>query len=549
MKITDAGKGYFVLDGAVLKQRQWLQENLLTEVVLKGDRVYFKPTQQTMDFFDGLSNMEIEAKYKSDKDVNNNYTFAHKMEPYEHQDKILETLDQKRFYGLLWEVGLGKTKSVLDNAARRFINGSINAIVVIAIRGVHTNWVTKEIPEHLCVPAESQAWPIKKADKFLKHDGLIIATMNFDVCFRKQGLDFLKRILTQRKCLFVVDESHMIKSPTAKRTLALLKLAALAKARMILTGTVVPNSPLDLWSQMQFLDPAIWKGMNFFQFKHRYAVEVESPNLTYERRLKDGSIKTLPVKVITGYKNLEELNHIISPYVSRLTKDILNLPPTMYHMVPFELSAEQRRVYNEVVKEKMSEYGGRVLTPNATLTLRIRLNQIACGFFKADDGTITRFKENPRMDAYENLIEQIPRKFLTWASHVESLIDLEAFLTKKLGRDRFVVYTGDDEERTKAVYDFQNNPKILGFLSSAAKGGTGITLTAADYAVYYNNSTKMVERLQSEGRPHRIGQTLPVTYADLVAQGSKDMEQLRRFRQKMEMAAIVNGDELKDWLI
>lgn len=548
MKISDSDKGYFVLDGANLKQRQWLQENLLTEVNLKGDRVYFKPTQQTMDFFEGLNNIEIVAKYKSDKDVKNDFTFSHKVEPYEHQDKVLTVLDEHNDYGLLWDVGLGKTKAVLDDLARKFINGRVNALVVIALRGVHTNWVTKEIPEHLCVPAVAQAWPIKKADQFLKHDGLIVATMNFDVCFRKQGLDFLKRILTQRKCMFVIDEVHEMKNPDAKRTKAILKLRTLAKSRRVLTGTVVPNSPLDLWAPMEFLNPKILN-MNFYQFKARYAITVESENLTYERRLKDGTVKHLPVKVITGYKNLEELHTITAPYVSRLTKDILNLPPVMYHIEPFELSSEQRRVYNEVVKEKMSQYKGQMLTPNASLTLRIRLNQIACGFFKADDGTITRFKENPRMDAYSNLLQQIPRKFLTWASHIESLIDLEKFLLQKFGKDGFVVYTGTDEERTLAVERFQTDPKVRGFLSSAAKGGTGITLTAADYSIYYNNSNKMVHRLQSEGRPYRIGQTMPVTYADLIANGTKDMEQIRAFKKKMEVAAIIQGDELKEWLI
>lgn len=547
MKITDAGKGYFVLDGANLKQRQYLQTNLLTEVDLRGDRVFFKPNDSSMEFFEGLTGVTIEAKYRTAKDVNNAYTFEHKMKPYDHQEKILTVLDEENDYGLLWEVGVGKTKPILDDLAKKFINGKVNALIVIAMKGVHTNWITKEIPEHLCVPCQSQAWPIKKADAFLRHDGLIIATMNFEVAFRKQGLDFLKRILTGRKCMFVIDEVHKMKNPEAKRTKAIMKLRALAKTRRVLSGTVVPNSPLDLWAPMEFLNPKILN-MNFWQFKNRYAIIKENEHITYSVMQK-GKMVEKPVKLVVGYKNLEELNKIIAPYVSRLTKDILNLPPVMYHMEPFELTSEQRRVYNEVVKEKMSEYKNKALTPNASLTLRIRLNQIACGFFKADDGTIVRFKENPRMDTYASLVEQIPRKFITWSSHIESLIDLEEFLAKTLGRDKFVVYTGTDDERTAAVVRFQTDPSVRGFLSSQAKGGTGITLTAADYAVYYNNSTKMEERLQSEGRPHRIGQTLPVTYVDLVAQKTKDMDQIRTFRDKMEMAAIIQGDELKEWLI
>lgn len=559
MKVTDAGKGFHVLDGANLKQRQWLEANLVTEVRLEGDRVFFKPTPATTDFFESLTGIEYLAKVEGAVQINRDYKFTHLKKPFDHQAEVLPRIREKGNFGLLWEVGLGKSKTGLDIATERFIDGKINAILVVTLKGVHRKWIDVDAKENLCVPYEGRAWPISptKQDKLLQHNGLIVASVNFDAAWRGTCLKFVKRLLTTRKTMLIIDESHEVSNPDASRTDALLKMRKYARYRMIMTGTVMPNNPLNLWSQMLLVDENIWGGMNYWQFRNRYAVIKEMPGVTYQKfNKKTGQMEDKPVKTVVAYKNIEEMNRIIAPWISRLDKSVLKLKDPIYAPQYFDLSEDQKRAYNELIKVKMTEYKGQPMTPNASLTLRIRLDQITHGFFKTDDGEFIRFKENPRLETFANWVEQVPanRKGIIWVPFTESVLDVEKFLTER--KESFRTYVGLSEKRpeqtddyhARCVHEFQNNRDLRWIIGSTAMA-TGITLTAGTETFYYGNFTSLRHRLQSEGRNHRIGQDEVVTYVDSIANGTKDKERVESFKHKMEMAAIIQGDELRSWLI
>jgi SNF2 family DNA or RNA helicase len=553
VKITDADKGFCVLDGANLKQRQWLEKKLLTDVNLVGDRVFFKPTPQVMEFFGGLNNIVIDTKDVKTRGINHDYTLSLAIPDYDHQDETKPKIREMGDFGLIWEVGLGKSKTAIDIAMERFINRQINAVLVITLKGVHKKWISKDLKEHMTIPCEAKAWPISptKQDKLLAHDGLIVATINFDSMWRKAGLAFVHRMLTMRKVQIVVDESHEVSGHDAQRTKALMKIAPLAKFRMILTGTLIPSTPLQLWSQFEIMRPGFWN-MNYYQYKARYSIEKEMPGITYQRfNKKTQQMEDKPVKTVVGYKNLEELNAKITPWVTRYDKSVLNLPEQLYAPEYFDLTDEQRKIYNKLVKDKMAEFKDQPLTAEASLKLRIRLNQITQGYFIADDGAVHHFDVNPRMDSLVNVLQQIPpnKKALIWAPFRESILLLRDTLTKFGGG--LVEYWGDtpDNEREANVYTFQHDPNVRWFLANPAAAGTGLTLTAATYALYYANSTRRVHREQSEGRPHRIGQTEPVTYVDFIANGSQDEKQIETFRKQMDMAAVIQGSELPKWLV
>lgn len=551
MEVNKHDQGFYVLDGANKKQREWLRDNLMTEVRFEGERTFFKPTPQVCEFFSTLRGVRFEAPFPSSALINRDYLFAHKREPYDHQRDILPHIRELEAYGLLWDVGLGKSKAALDWAAQLFLDGKINAVLVITLKGVHSNWIEKEIPEHLCLPALTAAWPFKRGvdERLLSHNGLAVAAINFDVVFRTKGLAFIKRFLTMRKVLLIVDESHNCGTPDAMRTATLIKLAPHAKKRLILTGTFIPNSPLAAYSQMLILDKDIWKGATFQTFKRRYTHTKVLPGVTVKKKLPGGREIEIPVKVITGYKNLDELKAICAPYTSRLTKDILKLPPVMYHQQVFDMSDEQKTAYHQFAKEKILQVDASQMTAQLAITAMMRLQQISCGFWTADDHTIHRFDANPRLDALSNLLEQLSGKAIIWATFNDSISLIEEFLKERYP-GKYVVYTGatSSDDRTAHVRRFQNDQDCLWFLGNPYVGGTGITLTAATDAIYWNNSYRLDTRLQSEGRPHRIGQTGTVTYSDLIARGTLDRTILLALQNKLDVASQVTGDELKAWL-
>ena len=110
-------------------------------------------------------------------------------------------------------------------------------------------------------------------------------------------------------------------------------------------------------------------------------------------------------------------------------------------------------------------------------------------------------------------------------------------------------YFGDttDEERSSAIEQFQNG-KARFFVGNPQTGGYGITLTAATTVIYFANSFDLAVRVQSEDRAHRIGQTDHVTYIDLISEGTIDERIVKALRDKMDIASLVLGEELKEWL-
>ena len=190
--------------------------------------------------------------------------YKFKTEPYAHQLSALEKSWDKLVYAYFMEMGTGKSKVLVDNIAMLYDKGSINGALIIAPKGVYRNWLSQEIPNQLAshVPHKTVLWTAltsktkdKEYQQLFKVDiDLHILIMNVEAFSTKKGLEFATRFLNCHNSLIAVDESTTIKTPTAKRTKAILALGKLAKYRRILTGSPVTKSPLDLYTQCAFLD-------------------------------------------------------------------------------------------------------------------------------------------------------------------------------------------------------------------------------------------------------------------------------------------------------
>ena len=104
------------------------------------------------------------------------------------------------------------------------------------------------------------------------------------------------------------------------------------------------------------------------------------------------------------------------------------------------------------------------------------------------------------------------------------------------------------EDRQDFIRKFQNDPKCRFIIGTPQTGGYGITLTAANTMVYYSNGYDLEKRTQSEARIDRIGQTKPMTYVDIIAEGTVDERIVKALVKKINIASEVMGEELKDWL-
>jgi len=475
--------------------------------------------------------------------------YKFKTQPYGHQITALEKSWDKSVYAYFMEMGTGKSKVLVDNMAMLYDKGKINGALIIAPKGVYRNWYSQEIPNHLAshIDHKTVLWTAltsktkdKEYQQLFKVDlDLHILIMNVEAFSTKKGLEFATRFLSCHKTLIAVDESTTIKTPTAKRTKAILALGKLATYKRILTGSPVTKSPLDLYTQCGFLDEELLGFSSYYTFRNRYATML------------DRNFGGRRVQIIGGYKRLDELATILKPFSYRcLKEECLDLPEKTYIEREVELTDEQKKTYSTMKAAALASLNGKRATAPHILTQLMRLHQITCGHLKNDDDTITQLKSN-RISSLMELLEEVNGKVIIWANYVYDIKQIVAAIGKKYGEDSIVQYYGaiPSEMRQKYIETFQDpESKARFFVGNPQTGGYGITLTAANTVVYYSNGYDLEKRLQSEDRAHRIGQKNLVTYVDLIAPKTVDEKIRKALRKKINIATEIMGEELREWI-
>ena len=475
-----------------------------------------------------------------------NYKF--KTKPFAHQLKALELSWKKEVYAYFMEMGTGKSKVLIDNIAMLYDNGKINGALIIAPKGVYKNWHDSEIPTHLPDHIDKKVvlWQATINDKqqkklntlFESGEDLHILLMNVEAFSTKKGLEFARKFLSCHKALMAIDESTTIKNPSAKRTKNILTLSKHSNYRRILTGSPVTKSPLDLYSQCQFLDPWLLDHQSYYSFRTRYAL------------MKTANFGGKSVQIIVGYRNLAELSDKLQPFSYRVLKDdCLDLPKKMFMKRVIQLSDEQQKVYKQMKQNALAILNGKMITTVNAITQIMRLHQITCGHFKADDGTIQDLK-NDRMNELMSVLEEVEGKVVIWAHYRHDVENIVKTIEKKYPGS-VVTYYGDTstEDRQDAIKKMQDkNSPVRFFVGTPQTGGYGITLTEASTMIYYSNGYDLEKRQQSEARIDRIGQEKPMTYIDIEAEGTVDERIVKALKAKVNIASKVMGEELKDWI-
>ena len=477
--------------------------------------------------------------------------YKFKTKPYEHQKDALKKCWNKEAFAIFAEMGTGKTKIALDNACILYSRGKIDRLLVVAPKGAYMNWVDLEIPTHVPNYIEKSvlAWKTSTSAKYrtqlkniidLSDYRLKIMVMNVEAFSTKKGLEFASLFLIG-KAMMIVDESTTIKNPQAKRTKNILSLAKETKYRRIMTGSPVTQSPMDLWSQMDFLDPEILGQQSYYAFRTRYAVVITA----------NAAGGTHKYQKIVKFKNLAQLGQLVSPHSYRiLKKECLDLPDKVYTKREVELSDEQKEAYKDMKANAMTILKGQSLTAVNVLTQLIRLHQITCGHMKTDAGHTIDLHSN-RIDELMQILGETTGKVIIWANYIHDIEKIEANVAFEFGENSKCTYYGatPSDKRQECINNFQDpNSSVRFFIGNTQTGGYGITLTEASTVIYYSNNYDLEKRIQSEDRAHRIGQKNKVLYIDLVAKGTVDDKIIKSLRNKVNIAKEISGEELSSWI-
>lgn len=382
-------------------------------------------------------------------------------------------------------------------------------------------------PYALAVLSGSSA---KKLDTLRHMNGtaLQVVVVNYESAWRLE-----KALTTWHPDLIIADEGHKIKTHNIAASKAMHRMGAKASYRLLLTGTVITNKAIDVFSQYKFLNPAIY-GNSFYAFRNRYFDMVGYGNHT-------------PVLKKSMEGELTEKLHSIS---YRATKaECLDLPETTDVIRQVELEPAALRIYRGLVKESYAELAGGeqgapvAVTATNILTRLLWLSQLTGGFLGNDETAAVEQVSAAKLSALEDILDGAAAEGKKLVIIARFLPEIKAIckLLEKRGL-RYSCITGEVKDRDEQVARFQKEPEVMAFVGQIATAGLGITLTAASTMVFYSLDYSMSNFEQTKARIHRVGQRMPCTYLYLVARGTVDEKVLAALESKADLARTLVDD-------
>lgn len=481
-------------------------------------------------------------------------SYTYKTTPHPHQRKIFVESTARTALSLFLQVGLGKSKIIIDQASFLYLQSRIDALVVVAPNGVQRNWKTDEIPVHM--PDEVQAqmrslvyyaknantkWFKEELEELLDHKGLSVLLVAYETCITDKFKKWFKKFLTKRKAMLVLDESHRIKGATSQVKTSLVAMGTYAHYRRILTGTPVEVPP-DIYSQIRFLDQDFWK-------KKGFPTKAEFDN--YFCQFEDGYGRGRSFKRVVGYRNIDKLAEWVGETGYRMTlQDAgIELPPVIYSKRYHTLTPAQRKAYDEITDEcRTILQSGDLLETEQAITKLLRLQQIVCGYVATEAEQPVQMIDpggkNPRLELLvDDILLDLPHQSIVWSrftADIDRIVD--ALGSKAVRYDGKV--DADGRARSKAAFQAGDAQ----FIVMSEAGAEGLTLVGSKTMVFYANDYKCIKRVQKEARQHRLGQKDTTHVIDIVCEGTIDEHIIDALRNKREIADQISGMGLKSWI-
>lgn len=356
--------------------------------------------------------------------------------------------------------------------------------------------------------------PVRKPGDFTGRNRLTMLCLALDSLSTKRAVTpkgsvtttdrIVKAISKFQPDVIVVDESHRIKTPSSNVGRAMSRLASLTTRRILLTGTLMPNSPLDVWGQWRFLDSSVFG--TYSSFEDRYAV-----------------FGGYMGKEVKAYKNLDDLQHKMRRNAIVVRKqDALDLPAVTSTTVRVDLSPRETRAYNEMKSSLVTqlESGDLAKAPNR-LSQMMRLRQITSGFLRDNDDGIEQVGTS-KINAVRGLIQETlagEKRIVVFANFRDEIKALKE--TLKTRGTTVLSITGDtkDADRIAIRKRFGSDaPERIVLIAQIRTMSLSVNeLVTASHAIYTSLSERRDDWIQSRDRLHRIGQRLPVTFWNMVA--------------------------------
>jgi len=443
----------------------------------------------------------------------------YKRPPMIHQIRMIEFGLDRRTFAYHCEAGTGKTQPGINIYSILKEQSRVNRCLIICPNSVIEPGWAAEITSNSDHTFILLTGTKKKRLKLIEQqaDFYIINYEGMLVLEDYNGWDKFDYI--------VLDECQKINNHKAKRTKLIIKLFSKRDIyKAILSGTPIDKNPLGLYTQFQFLNPAIFNMGSFYAFRNYFAV-IEKQYLN-----KGGSL--IEFDQIIGWKNLDKLKEIIKPWTIQLKKsECLDLPDKIYETKTIEMPEALKKQYKEMKEELICWLSENEYIAAANALVKIgKLRQILSGVF------LDKISDNLKLKEIIDIIENTNESIIIWCFYKETIKLLEKTMIEL--KEPYSILYGEIKDRAEQIDNFQKGQTRI-FLGQITTGGLGITLTKATQVIYFENTFRLEDRLQSEDRAHRKGQVNKVLYTDIVYKNTIDEHIIRAIRGKQEIAEQV----------
>ncbi|GHA65075.1 DEAD/DEAH box helicase [Pontibacter akesuensis] len=447
--------------------------------------------------------------------------FVGELRPYQKAGyNWLHFVQNYRFGGCLADdMGLGKTVQALAMLQHRKESDAGAASLLVMPTSLVYNWMNeaqKFTPE-LRILNYTGTYRDKDVEQF----------NNYDVILTSYGIVRLdaELLLNYYFDYIILDESQAIKNPDSNTSRAVRSLKS--RHRLILTGTPVENSTMDLWSQMSFINPGLLGNQHFFRNEFLKPIEKEKDE-----------------------QKTRKLHALIKPFILRRHKSQVakELPEKIEHTTFCKMTEEQEHAYEET----KSYYRNKILTnleehgPGNTQFMLLqgltKLRQIANHPLMTDagyEGESGKLKEILRMT--RNVVAK-GHKVLIFSQFVKHLDIIRKSLDEK--EITYTYLDGNTKNRQEQVERFQTDESIRVFLISLKAGGVGLNLTAADYVFILDPWWNPAVEAQAVDRAHRIGQQKTVFTYKFITKDTVEEKILALQNRKIQLVTdLISTDE------
>lgn len=452
---------------------------------------------------------------------------------WDHQRRAIEKGLGMAHLGLFMDIGTGKSRTAIELIRQQCAkDGKLLKTLILAPKIVLTNWkrelakFSKIHESHVIVLIGTGTQRKNQMAKECSKSGSLTESKIIITNYEAMGMpELVEMIKDWRPEIMIADEAHRLKNPESKRAKEVIKIADLVKYKYALTGSPILNSAMDIFNIFRFLDSGETFGKNFYAFRTNW---FEDANAGWAGKTghfpkyqpRPETYQELAVKI--AFKSVQAKKH-----------ECLDLPPFVKQQVFVDLSPEQQKLYKQMRDEYIAyvddlEKGGqpRAVVAQLAVTKALRLQQIVTGYAKTDDGSIHKIKDNPRLKALEEMLNDLSadHKIIVWSVFHENYSDIASLCQKlKLGYGELHGKIGQ-KDREEAISRFDRDPKCRVLIANQAAGGIGINLVSSDVSIFYSKNFSLEQDLQAEGRNYRGGSEIheKVTRIDIIAQGTID---------------------------